>query len=346
MNFDFNTKANLKQMKVSYFFVLILSVSLSACHSIPESGIFETKKIVTGYGPEDIILDSISDANNPRILVSCDTRRKSDSLTTGIYWIDLKTDSVFEFERLKEPEDLVFHPHGFDLVLIDSVPRLFVISHDDENKRQQVLQYKMSKNVLTLEKLFQNDLFSSPNDIFALKDGSFFLTNDAGKRHSFAEQLFKLKRSSVVYYTLDLKPYIIADNLSYANGIFFEEPYLYISTVLQNTIFKFTIEDGKVIQKQSLSEIVGGDNITKFKNKFIVAAHLNSIAFLRHRGNANIASPSVIYEFDPITGEKRVLFSDDGKLISAASTAIRYGNFLYIAQVFDNFVLKVKLPEH
>lgn len=45
----------------------------------------------------------------------------------------------------------------------------------------------------------------------------------------------------------------------------------------------------------------------------------------------------------PETGEKEVLFSDDGKLISAASTAIRYGDFLYVSQVFDNFVLKVKM---
>ena len=131
--------------------------------------------------------------------------------------------------------------------------------------------------------------------------------------------------------------------MSYANGIYYDKPNLYVSTVLQNTIFKFTLNELQSIDKKELSSIKGGDNIRLYKNKFIVAAHLNSIAFLRHKSNKENHSPSVIYEFDPISGEKNVLFSDDGNVISAASTAIRYGDYLYVSQVFDNFVLKVKL---
>ena len=96
-------------------------------------------------------------------------------------------------------------------------------------------------------------------------------------------------------------------------------------------------------KKEMISEIIGGDNITKYKNKFIVAAHLNTFAFLRHQKKSTNHSPSVIYQFDPKSGEKEVLFSDDGKLISAASTAIRYDDYLYISQIFDNFILKVKI---
>lgn len=330
-------------MRIKISFLVILSIFLISCSSIPETGSFETKKIITGFGPEDIILDTITFENNPRLLVSCDTRRETDSITNGIYWINLKTDSVFEFKRLNEPGDLVFHPHGFSMVVIDSVPRLFVISHDDVNNEHPVIRYKILDKSLIFEFIYKSDLFISPNDIFALTDGSFFLTNDAGKRHSFLEQALKLKRSSVVYFPVDQNPYFIDHKLSYANGIYFDDPYLYISTVRQNTIFKFTIKGGQAIEKESISEVIGGDNITKYKDKFIVAAHLNSLAFLRHRKNTENPSPSVIYQFDSQTGEKEVLFSDDGKLISAASTAIRYGDYLYISQVFDNFVLKVKL---
>ncbi|MBN2237170.1 MAG: hypothetical protein JW729_06395 [Bacteroidales bacterium] len=330
-------------MKIKSILYAFMALWLTSCTSIPVSGPWKTKKIATGFGPEDIVLDTLSSKVKPRILISCDTRRSTDSVTNGIYWLDLATDSVFLFNRLAEPVDLVFHPHGFDFVKMDSTLHLFVISHDDIKNVHTVIKYRVLEKDLIFEAEFHHKLFISPNDIFALTDGSFFITNDAGKRHSLAEQLFKLKRSSVVYYKDFLNAYYIDKSLSYANGIYFEKPFLYVSTVLQNTIFKFTIEDGKSIERTELSEIKGGDNITKSQNKYLVAAHLNSIAFLRHRKIANIPSPSVIYQFDPFTGEKEVLFSDDGKTISAASTAIRYGKYLYISQVFDNFILKVDL---
>jgi hypothetical protein len=331
------------KVRISIITLSIISFFLTSCNSIPKSGPFETQKITTGFGPEDIVLDTLTSANNPRLLVSCATRRASDSLTNGIYWIDLKTDSVFAFERLQEPPSLVFHPHGFDLVMIDSIPRLFVISHDEEKDLHPIVRYKILGKTLVFEAAFYNSLFNSPNDIFALNDGSFFITNDAGKRHNFIEQALKLKRSSVVYFPKNQKPYYIDNELSYANGIYFNDPYLYVSTVRQNTIFKFTLKDYHSIDKKELTEVIGGDNITRYKDKYIVAAHLNSLAFLRHVKKSENFSPSVIYQFDGETGEKEVLFSDDGKLISAASTAIRYGDYLYISQVFDNFVLKVEI---
>jgi len=330
-------------MKKHFFFFVLIGIIFSSCNSIPITSSFETKRIITGYGPEDIVLDTISSIENPRLLVSCATRRDNEPKTNGIYWIDLNSDSVFEFNRLNEPNDLVFHPHGFDLVLIDSIPRLFVINHDDINNQHPVLLYKILDNYLVFEAIYNDTLLISPNDIFALKDGSFFFTNDAGKRHSFIEQALKLKRSSVVYFPMDQKPYYIDKELCYANGIYFDEPYLFVSTVRQNTIFKFTIEENQSIKKLNLTEIFGGDNITKYRDKYIVAAHLNSLAFLRHRKKSTTPSPSVIYEFDPKTGEKEVLFSDSGEQISAASTAIRFGDYLYISQVFDNFILKVKM---
>ncbi len=330
-------------MKTNLLLFVFVSLVLISCNSIPKTGPFETREIITGFGPEDIVLDTISSINKPRLLVSCDTRRESDSVTNGIYWIDLKTDSVFEFARLNEPVDLVFHPHGFDLVLIDSIPNLFVISHDDENHLHPVVRYKLINNSLVFEAIYNSELFISPNDIFALTDGTFFLTNDAGKRHSFIEQALKLKRSSVVYYPVNQPAYYIDKKLSYANGIYFDDPYLYVSTVRQNTIFKFTIQEMQAIKKESITEVIGGDNITKYKDKYIVAAHLNSFAFLRHKKKSANLSPSVIYQFDPKTGAKDILFSDNGELISAASTAIHYGNYLYVSQVFNNFVLKVNL---
>jgi arylesterase/paraoxonase len=275
--------------------------------------------------------------------VSCNTRREKDSITNGIYGVDLKNDSVFVFKRINEPPGFIFHPHGISLVMIDSIPRLFVISHDDKNHIQSVIKYKVEESDLIFEAATHNPHFISPNDLFALKNGHFFLTNDAGKRHSFMEQLFSLKRSTVVYFQNNFKSNYILKNLSFANGIFYKKPFLYVSTTRQNRIFKYRFENGQIIDKKVLTNLVGGDNIMPDGDNLLIAAHLNSIAFLRHARNSKNISPSVIYQVNPENGEKKVLFSNDGHLISAASTAIHYGNYLYVSQVFDNFILKVKI---
>ncbi len=330
-------------MKAKSLFLFLSVIFISACTSIPNSGPFETVKIETGFGPEDMALDSISNPTEKRLIVSCDTRREQDSISNGIYGIDLKTDSVFVFTRRNEPPEFVFHPHGISLVMIDSIPRLFVISHDDEKHIQSVIRYKVEQSDLIFEAAFHNPSFISPNDLFALNDGRFFMTNDAGKRHSFMEQLFSLKRSSIIYFQNNFKSNYLLKNLSYANGIYFKKPYLYVSTSRQNRIFKYRFENGIIKDTVELTKIVGGDNIMPDGNHLLIAAHLNPIAFLRHAKNSKNISPSVIYQVNPETGEKKVLFSDDGHLISAASTAIHYGNYLYVSQVFDNFILKVKI---
>ena len=59
--------------------------------------------------------------------------------------------------------------------------------------------------------------------------------------------------------------------------------------------------------------------------------------------NKEKISPSIVYEMDLDSNTKTILFEDNGDIISAASGAIRYKNKLYIAQVFENFILCVNL---
>jgi hypothetical protein len=53
----------------------------------------------------------------------------------------------------------------------------------------------------------------------------------------------------------------------------------------------------------------------------------------------------MIYAINPYTKSKRVIYYNKGEEISAASTAIIYRDKLYICQIFDNFVLSVKMAE-
>src|SRR5687768_3525801 len=61
---------------VQYLVALVLFFAASSCATLPKS--FQTKDeiIVVGPGPEDMIVDTISE--QPRILISTNSRRKGE----------------------------------------------------------------------------------------------------------------------------------------------------------------------------------------------------------------------------------------------------------------------------
>jgi hypothetical protein len=76
--------------------------------------------------------------------------------------------------------------------------------------------------------------------------------------------------------------------------------------------------------------------------KFLIASHQKFGKFMKHAKYPSKFSPSLVYMVDPQTGEKDVVFADDGRVISAVSTAVLYNGTLYLGQVFDGFVLVIK----
>jgi hypothetical protein len=75
----------------------------------------------------------------------------------------------------------------------------------------------------------------------------------------------------------------------------------------------------------------------------LIAGHTNIFKFVTHAKNKETISPFVIYKTNLKTQASEIIFEDNGTLLSGGSTAIIYKNNLYIAQVFENFILKVKL---
>jgi len=63
---------------------------------------------------------------------------------------------------------------------------------------------------------------------------------------------------------------------------------------------------------------------------------------MKHAKDPAKISPSLVYKVDPETGNKEVIFKDDGNKIPAVSTAVLFKNTLYFGQVFDGFILRIK----
>lgn len=321
---------------------------MSACVSIPKNTHTTAQKIATGVGPEDLLLDSIS-SSQPRLLVSCMDHRLGKAAPDGdIYAINLNADSLVSYKlpRTHEPDTHDFHPHGFDLIKRNGKAYLFIVSHDEKKSKHYVYKYEVLPKALKFIAAYQHPLMNSPNTVVALKNGGFYVSNDQRKRGNRLAILLKAKTGSILFCDEQNGWAKVASKLAYPNGLYItsKERYLYASTSRQNYIFKYGIKtDGNLINREKVSPLIGGDNIRLGQNKeLLIPAHLRAFKFLAHSKDSSKLAPSVVYSLNTNDGKKTITYSNDGQQISAASTAVEYNNFIFISQVYQPFVLRIK----
>ncbi|MGE0637297.1 MAG: SMP-30/gluconolactonase/LRE family protein [Bacteroidia bacterium] len=327
----------------TYGLLLIACFLLSACSRLPINTVSETKQIAVGPGPEDMVLDNT--AGTERLLVSCNERRL-DTVFGEIFEINLNNNSTRIIPRLHSPEDIVFNPHGIDIKTIDGVTRLYAISHNDAKKRHTIVVYRVYADSLVYETLYENQAaMNTPNDLAVTEKGDIYVSNDAGKRGSVWEQLWKLKRSNIVFYDSELKLWKkVADGLVYANGVAVDDTCVYVATTRTNKLFSYKREaDGNLSNRRTLAEVPGQDNIMFHGDELIFTSHPKVFKFIKHVKSSEKKSPSQVHSYNCKTGEYKLLFADDGYRISASSTALIIGDKLYISQVFDPYILQVQL---
>jgi len=334
----------MKYVHISILFISLMMVS--ACSSIPELSKYASNEIIIAPGPEDIVIDSIS-GNTTRLLVSCGSRREGESIEmNGIYSFDFESKEVIELKRKNEASNIEFHPHGFDLAFIDGQAYLYVINHEDKIGKQSILVYQVFADYLIFVRQIVHPSLISPNDIFVNNDGSFFISNDAGKRGNKWELLLGQKKGSIIYFSVDLSPTIVDNHLGYPNGLLFDGKYLYATTVSEKKLYRYEKTKNGFENKTCLAEkLKGGDNLNPYQGGVLIPTHPNFIAFLRHKNDSSIHSPSVIYHYKFGDKKAQVFYSDDGSRISAASTALVYKNKLYLSQIFDDCILEVDLTQ-
>lgn len=305
-------------------------------------------KIFCPPGPEDMLLDSLS-SSGPRLILSCDERRKKESESAEICYIKLnQSDSLFVFKRLGEPKDLVFHPHGIDLINIEDKLFLYVISHDDASDKHLILKYEVLDKEIRFIHGFAHALINSPNSIKALADGGFIVTNDRKKRKNILNLLLRKKDGTLVYFDGKNTFKIIQNNLGFPNGIGIDtkQKRLYITTTTQNELLTYRYNEAFELEAaHPHRQLIGGDNI-RFKGELLLTTgHPKPMKFIQHMNNKKKSAPSKIYIYDTKSKLLKEVFSDDGTLISAASTALIYKKRMYVSQVFDNFILKIDLKD-
>lgn len=339
-------------LPILYFQFSDCGISPLSCGDYTTKGTPKTQKLEVGSGPEDLAMDM--SMGYPRIIVSCAERRQGKPETGGFYGINPADNTTFEFTII--PTNFTVHPHGIDIVTIDSIPYLYAISHDKKRESWQhsVVRFVIQNDSLLADtqNIMMDELMNVPNDLDVLEDGSFYASNSVPNMNpnEGTKAILGIGNGSVVHYDGMGNWQIVLDNMCYPNGVWVnqKEGYLLVANGGCQEVARYKIKDGQVDAEDKHStkahdvNIPIGDNLLMDNEGVLwTVAHPCPLKFLAHAKDAKEKSPMQVFGIDPMTLKTTMPFQNNGDLISAASTVLHYENRLYIAQVFDPFILIV-----
>lgn len=339
-------------LPILYFNISDCGVAPWSCGDYAPQKEWNTQRIAVADGPEDMAIDTST--GTTRIIVSCSPRRDRQRLG-GFYQINPLDNSASPLEVL--PRNLTIHPHGVDVVTIDTISYLYAISHDeiDGEMRHRIFRFEINDNILILDELFtlEHELMTGPNDLDVLEDGSLYVSNPmpSNEPNESTKSILGIKNGNVLQYDGKGKWEIALDKMCYPNGVWVnqEKEYLLVANGGCQEVVRYPMTNGKVDQNDKLStkshhiKIPIGDNLMMDNQGVLwTTSHPCPLKFLEHIQASENPSPSQVFAMDPMTMKSNLVFQTNGEIISAASTALRIDNRLYVSQVLDPFVLVVE----
>lgn len=239
-----------------------------------------------------------------------------------------------------------FRPHGISFLNFNGSKYLFVISHRDT--KNVVIKFRFRNDSLQLENSYSSTDFSSPNDLVAVGENAFFLTNDHGAvtgwRKTVADYL-QLPVGNVVYYD-GIRSGIVLEKIAYPNGIALFRDKIYVASTLGNYIGVYNpVSANYQLEKEKRLKVPDApDNLMVYGDRIYYASHPKLLAFAEHARDTGKRSPSSVYYLENDT--PTLVFMDSEGQLSGASTALPVadssGNVqLYIGSVFESRILKL-----
>jgi len=325
-----------------------------------------------GAGPEDFALDPRPGAQ--RLLVSVEERRPDREPGGTIMAVDTRSGAIAELERVGDDFIQPYRPHGVDALTDDDGRHLlYVILHgpgESPFQWNRIAVYEIQENRLVYRYGVEHGLIETPNDLAALPDGGLYVTNDV--LDSFFSLLLGLENRTVIYCDAEGDCRVAAFGLAFPNGVARgpDGKRMYVAESRGHRVLSFEIdEEGTLREPRTVLEIRGPDNLFIADGQLYVAAHLDDFAFLGHKDDPREPSPSLVVRLDLRTGESTALYASPGAArpqdagdadsgeneeeawpdgsdghISAASGAVPLGGSLWIAQVFNDYLLECRLP--
>lgn len=288
---------------------------------------------------EDIVIDREAGI----ALISSADRRHNKNSQGAIYAYDLKLAGK-DLTNLTSHLDFDFHPHGIDLYkTADGRSLLFVVNHRASG--HFVETFLLSQEGLVHLESLADPLMHSPNDVAAVDEHRFYVTNDHRSLSNLgraAEDFLQLARSYLLYY--DGSSFrIAATGFAYPNGIAVspDRKRVYVAATVGRTISVYNRDEstGALSTQFSVDTGTGVDNLDiDLDGNVWVGAHPRLVTFLRYMSDPTVLAPSEVLKitwFPTNKYEKELIFLDSGEQISASSVAAVFNDKLLIGSVAD-----------
>lgn len=350
----------LKSIKIALLALVTILVYLLFAILIP-SGMFKTiephfEGSVTSVelpisGPEDITIDQ----KTGLAFISVDDRRanrNSPGSIEGAILIMNLTDSLLVLRNVTPATLTDFHPHGISLWK-DQVGRtfLFAVNHSQNNTAHFVERFEWKNDSLVhLESITDKELMTSPNDVTAIGERSFYVTNDHGYSEEGLGRTFEeylQRKISYVNYFDGSSFKKVAGKIAYANGINHSEDYstIFVASPTEGKVMIYDRDPitGSLTLNEEVDVNTGVDNIELDEaGSLWIGCHPQLLKFVAHAADPANFSPSQVIKLTPdSSGHYPVeeVFLNDGTSYSGSTVAAVYKNKFLIGSVFEKTML-------
>lgn len=339
--------------------LLLVAIAFATYRVLTRSGMFfqvrphfpGTCRTVGGVvGAEDVTIDP-----ETRIAyLSADDRRATlagRAKRGEIYGLDLRRPDA-EPVPLTGGKPEQFHPHGISLWRGPrGEQRLFAINHLDPHRHHVEVFNVLGERLIHVQSITYREL-SSPNDLVAVAADEFYATNDRyyvdpGLGQTL-EAYLQLPWASVSHFSQG-RSRLVLNKLAFANGINVSADggTIFVAECLGRAIHVYDRHSGtgNLLWRATIPLSSCPDNIEVDRDGSLwVAAHPRLFDLLAHSADPERLAPSQILHIDPRTHAVEEVLLDDGKLLSAASTAAVVDKTMVVGAIFDPKILVCELP--
>jgi len=222
---------------------------------------------------------------------------------------------------------------------------ILVINHVED--QHSVEKFNLYGDSLVHLESITDPLFNSPNDLVAISEDEFYLTNDHKYRTGFnriLEDYLGMSLSNVIGYN-DGKATEVASEIAYANGINYDQEsnLLFVASTRAFRVKVYQRRaDGTLNYQEDIKVKTGVDNIEIDEDgKLWIACHPNLLMFASYAKGKSEIAPSEIITID-YRGigdyELKSIFVNEGEVVSGSSVAIPFENQVFIGNVMDDHV--------
>lgn len=270
----------------------------------------------------------------------------------GVFSFDFQTEQLTAMTLEDFP--FPFHPHGISLAKGAEGKQLFVINHRPTGEFVEVFKVDSAQNTLKYQYSVQHPLFVSPNDLLALGDREFIVSNDhATTKGTFmhAVEEFTQRPWAKLVYCSSSSPSqsfnckVVSRGIAYSNGINIspDRKTIYVATCIEQRILTFAYNEKTQTLTEGASVYLNTapDNIEIDENGFLyVGAHPKLLTFLLHSKNPiKNLSPTQVLKINPKNLKYEELLLTNGNLLSASSVAVPFRGKFAVGAVFSEGLL-------